>query len=309
MAENNKEKKLLDIVDPIFGSDDAAALAGLYKETGSNIIEKQAMIHRRHGVGKILQRQQNFGNVFNGVIDLWSLKKAKETEKFNSYISQMEQFDDSKTFGNVDWAGQVNYINDECESLITQLSKMDSSDEGYKELTNQLEGWQTRLMNLNDVNKKLLEIRNLEKRGLRHQWSANMGDDEIAMWEDLMTSNGDNITFNDDYEAIWTNPGYTETQTTEAGGNFLNMSSKNKLSSILDAYTYNIVSGIPGVNEITTEYSLENMGGSKDIVMKALEGEAIFESFGIDADNSISNIKNKRKSFLDSDNYKNTCGH
>ena len=149
MAENNKkEKKLLDIVDPIFGSDDAAALSGLYKETGSNIIEKQAMIHRRHGVGKILQRQQNFGNVFSGVIDLWSLKKAKETEKFNSYISQMEQFDDSKTFGNVDWASQVNYINDECESLITQLSKMDSSDEGYKELTNQLEGWQTRLMNL-----------------------------------------------------------------------------------------------------------------------------------------------------------------
>ena len=72
---NNKKDDLFgskdfSIVDPIFGATDEAALAGLYKETGSNIVEKQAAIYKREGMGKMLQRQQNLGNIFDDVIDL-----------------------------------------------------------------------------------------------------------------------------------------------------------------------------------------------------------------------------------------------
>ena len=261
---NNKKDDLFgskdfSIVDPIFGATDEAALAGLYKETGSNIVEKQAAIYKREGMGKMLQRQQNLGNIFDDVIDLWEMKKVNEINKYNKDVLAQPKFDNSDIFGNIDFTTEITNINTKCESIISQLSKMNGNEEGYKELRNELESLQSQIISYNDVNQKLLTIRNLEKRGLRNEWSANMSDDQIAMWEDIMKSNGENIKIVDG-KVIWTNPGIQGILgTNDLGDAFLNQSGWSKTTNILQSIRDGYITDANGNQiEISTDFSEEN---------------------------------------------------
>tara|TARA_A100001201_G_scaffold118202_1_gene101723 strand:- start:882 stop:2750 length:1869 start_codon:yes stop_codon:yes gene_type:complete len=162
----------------------------------SGVYEKLAAMYRDRGEGAILRRQKNIANVFGPALELYKQRKNAADEAFATNLENSPEIDDSYIFG--EQTGTPMPITDEIKGLsgiirkdLRDLSNLNPTDPRYAELRKQIEENQDKIVKYNDLNKKILGIRNSEVE--RANWSQGMKEEEVRMWDDIYSSNGRNI--------------------------------------------------------------------------------------------------------------------
>ena len=163
---------------------------------GGGVYEKLAAMYRDKGEGAILRRQKNIANVFGPALELYKQRKNAADEAFATNLENSPEVDDSYIFG--EQTGTPMPITDEIKGLsdiirkdLRDLSNLNPTDSRYAELRKKVEQNQDKIVKFNDLNKKILGIRNSEVE--RENWSGSMKEEEVRMWDDIYSSNGKNI--------------------------------------------------------------------------------------------------------------------
>jgi len=163
---------------------------------GGGVYEKLAAMYRDKGEGAFLRRQKNIANVFGPALELYKQRKNAADEAFATNLENSPEVDDSYIFG--EQTGTPMPITDEIKGLsdiirkdLRDLSNLNPTDPRYAELRKKVEQNQDKIVKFNDLNKKILGIRNSEVE--RENWSGSMKEEEARMWDDIYSSNGKNI--------------------------------------------------------------------------------------------------------------------
>jgi len=186
-------------------------LASLDAPKSANIWDKQAASYRQQGEGKVLRIQKNLTNLFGPTLKVIAAKEKIAEAKFNTLKSSMKEFDDSKIFGQlnnseIDIATEAKGISATVKEDMRKLSRMNINNPNYDELRKKIESDQGKLASYDVINKTLLDIRN---SGVESKdWSKGMTPKETAMWQDIFTSNGENISI-EDGKMYWQGEGGT----------------------------------------------------------------------------------------------------
>jgi len=174
--------------------------------TGTDVYSKQAAMYRARGEGDFLRTQKNLANLFLPTLDLIKKREAAAMARFTLLKNRMPEFDDTTIFG--DQSGNPMPIADEIKNIssttkedLRQLSRLNPMDERYDEIKKRVEQNQKLLVSFDNVNQKLLEIRNSGTD--ESQWSRGMDETTANMWRDIYTSNGKNIKIVGD-KLVWT---------------------------------------------------------------------------------------------------------
>ena len=174
--------------------------------TGTDVYSKQAAMYRARGEGDFLRTQKNLANLFLPTLDLIKKREAAAMARFTLLKNRMPEFDDTTIFG--DQTGNPMPIADEIKNIssttkedLRQLSRLNPMDERYDEIKKRVEKNQKLLVSFDNVNQKLLEIRNAGTD--ESQWSRGMDETTANMWRDIYTSNGKNIKIVGD-KLVWT---------------------------------------------------------------------------------------------------------
>jgi hypothetical protein len=181
-------------------SDIDKRIAQLDAPKSASIWDKQAAMYRQQGEGAVLRTQKNLTNLFGPTLKVIAAKEKVYEAKFNTLKSTMKEFDDSKIFGQlnnseIDIATEAKNISKTVKEDMRKLSRMNINHADYDELRKKIESDQGKLANYDLINKTLLEIRN---SGIESKdWSKGMTPEETAMWRDIFTSNGKNISIED----------------------------------------------------------------------------------------------------------------
>ena len=162
----------------------------------NNVYSKLAAMYEQQGVGAVLRTQKNISNLFGPALDLYKQRKNAADEAFAINLENSPEIDDSFIFGELD--GTPMPITDEIRGLsdvirkdLRDLSYLNPTDPRYAELRKNIEENQDKIVKFNDLNKKLLNIRNSEVD--RSKWSQGMKEEEVRMWDDIYNSKGENI--------------------------------------------------------------------------------------------------------------------
>ena len=176
------------------------------KPTGKDVYSKQAAMYRAQGEGQVLRTQKNLNNLFGPTINLLKQREAASIARYTILKERMPEFDDSTIFG--DQTGNSMPIADEIKSIsssvkedLRMLSRLNPNDERYDEIRKRVEKNQGNIVKFDEINKKLLQIRN--EGTDESQWSTGMTDTERDMWLDIYSSNGKNIKIQDG-KLVWT---------------------------------------------------------------------------------------------------------
>ena len=181
-------------------------IAEIEKPAGTDVYSKQAAMYRARGEGDFLRTQKNLANLFLPTLDLIKKREAAAMARFTLLKNRMPEFDDTTIFG--DQSGNPMPIADEIKNIssttkedLRQLSRLNPMDERYDEIKKRVEKNQKVLVSFDNVNQKLLEIRNAGTD--ESQWSRGMDETTANMWRDIYTSNGKNIKIVGD-KLVWT---------------------------------------------------------------------------------------------------------
>jgi len=162
----------------------------------NNVYSKLAAMYEQQGVGAVLRTQKNISNLFGPALDLYKQRKNAADEAFATNLENSPEIDDTFIFGELD--GTPMPITDEIRGLsdvirqdLRDLSYLNPTDPRYAELRKNIEENQDKIVKFNDLNKKLLNIRNSEVD--RSKWSQGMKEEEVRMWDDIYNSRGENI--------------------------------------------------------------------------------------------------------------------
>mgnify|MGYP003120155073 CR=1 FL=1 len=188
-------------------------LAQIEKPTGGSVYDKMAARYRSQGEGAVLRTQKGLANLFQPTITLIKEREAAAQARFTLLKSKMPEFDNSTIFGHqsIEFGGQEMPIVAEIESIskttkedMRMLSRLSPNDERYDEIKKRVDKNQDAIVNFDNINKKLLEIRNSQDgREDESQWSAGMDQTTIDMWRDIYSSKGENIKIQDG-KLVWT---------------------------------------------------------------------------------------------------------
>ena len=236
MAEETTNKDNIDVNDPfsdksmfavdkgIDTTDIDKAISGLEKPASGSVYDKLAARYRSQGAGAVLRTQKNLANLFLPTVNLIQEREADALARYTLFKQGLEDFDDSTIFGQAD--GSEMPIVDEIKSLanmtkedMRELSRLKPADERYDVLAKKIQKNNEAIANFDDINQKLLEIRNAQDGSDdASQWSKGMTQTERDMWMDIYTGKGNNIKIQDG-KLVWTNTKTTTSYEFE-GGNF-----------------------------------------------------------------------------------------
>ena len=217
-----KKKAIGDIafaLDPRIGSiipkkEDTSVvdkrIAQIEKPTTTSVWDKQAAYYRQTGEGAVLRTQKDIGALFNPAIDMWTKRTAMANAKFEMLKQQIPEFDESIIFGDqtdtpIPIVNEVKNISMSVKEDLRTLSRMNVNDPRYDELRKKVEKDQKVIVQFDEINQKLLKIRNdVDIQGINSdEWSKGMTPGEREMWMDIMTSKGENITI-ENGKVMWT---------------------------------------------------------------------------------------------------------
>ncbi len=221
MAEETTKKDNIDVNDPfsdksmfavdkgIDTTDIDKAISGLEKPASGSVYDKLAARYRSQGAGAVLRTQKNLANLFLPTVNLIQEREADALARYTLFKQGLEDFDDSTIFGQAD--GSEMPIVDEIKSLanmtkedMRELSRLNPADERYDVLAKKIQKNNEAIANFDDINQKLLEIRNAQDGSDdASQWSKGMTQTERDMWMDIYTGKGNNIKIQDG-KLVWT---------------------------------------------------------------------------------------------------------
>ena len=178
-------------------------ISQIEKPSGGSVYDKMAARYRSQGEAKVLRTQKNLTNLFSPTINLIKEREAAAEARFTLLKDKMPEFDDSTIFGHqsIEFGGQEMPIKDYVMGIsksvkedLRMLSRLNINDERYDEVKKRVEKNQEAIVNFDDINQKLLEIRNSQDGREDHtQWSKGMDQTTIDMWTDIYSSKGENI--------------------------------------------------------------------------------------------------------------------
>ena len=184
-------------------------IAALEKPSGGSVYDKMAARYRSQGEAKALRTQKNLNNLFSPTITLIKEREANAQARFTLLKDKMPEFDDSTIFGNqsgneMPIKDYVMGVSKSVKEDLRMLSRLNINDERYDEVKKRVEKNQEAIVNFDEINKKLLEIRNSQDGREDHtQWSKGMDQTTIDMWTDIYSSKGENIKIVDG-KLVWT---------------------------------------------------------------------------------------------------------
>ena len=220
--ENNKNNKDMFAVDEALGTIMGAkgpklvdtknideAIGQIEKPLSGGVYDQLAAMYRSKGEGAVLRAQKNMQSLFLPTINLIKEREADARARYALLKDQLEEFDDSTIFGQAD--GTEMPIVDEIRNLanttkeyMRELSRLNPADDRYDELRKKIKKNNDAIAKFDDINKKLLEIRNSQD-GSRDEslWSTMMTETERDMWMDIYNGRGANIKIQNG-ELVWT---------------------------------------------------------------------------------------------------------
>ena len=185
-------------------------IAQIEKPTTTSVWDKQAAYYRQTGEGAVLRTQKDIGALFNPAIDMWTKRTAMANAKFEMLKQQIPEFDESIIFGDqtdtpIPIVNEVKNISMSVKEDLRTLSRMNVNDPRYDELRKKVEKDQKVIVQFDEINQKLLKIRNdVDIQGINSdEWSKGMTPSEREMWMDIMTSKGEKITI-ENGKVMWT---------------------------------------------------------------------------------------------------------
>jgi len=184
-------------------------ISQIEKPASGSVYDKMAARYRSQGEGKVLRTQKNLNNLFGPTINLIKEREAAAEARFTLLKDKMPEFDDSTIFGNqsgneMPIKDYVMGISKSVKEDLRMLSRLNINDERYDEVKKRVEKNQEAIVNFDEINKKLLEIRNSQDGREDHtQWSKGMDQTTIDMWTDIYSSKGENIKIVDG-KLVWT---------------------------------------------------------------------------------------------------------
>ena len=254
-------------------------LSQIEKPTGGSVYDKMAARYRSQGEGAVLRTQKNLNNLFLPTINLIKEREAAAEARFTLLKDKMPEFDDSTIFGNqsgneMPIKDYVMGISKSVKEDLRMLSRLNINDERYDEVKKRVEKNQDAIVNFDEINKKLLEIRNSQDGREDHtQWSKGMDQTTIDMWTDIYSSKGENIKIVDG-KLVWTG--------TETSYEFEEGSYDDDKFEALGAYATDLGNLAAFTrNNQGNQYTFEN--GEKNGVVDQVQ-EQLIESGFTDAD-------------------------
>ena len=197
-------------------------IAALEKPAGGSVYDKLAARYRSQGEGAVLRTQKNLTNLFGPTVNLIQEREAAAQARFTLLKDKLPEFDDSKIFGmqsgnEMPIVAEIESISKTTKEDMRMLSRLNPNDERYDEIKKRIEKNQNAIVAFDEINQKLLEIRNSKDGREDHtQWSRGMDETTRQMWEDIYASKGENITIQDG-KLVWTN---TKTTTSYEFGDY-----------------------------------------------------------------------------------------
>ena len=181
-------------------------ITALEKPASGSVYDKMAARYRSQGEGAVLRTQKNLTNLFGPTVNLIQEREAAAQARFTLLKDKLPEFDDSTIFGHQ--SGNEMPIVDEVKNISTSvkedlrmLSRLNPNDERYDEIKKRVEKNQDAIVAFDEINKKLLEIRNSPND--ESQWSKGMDQTTADMWRDIYASKGENIKIVDG-KLVWT---------------------------------------------------------------------------------------------------------
>ena len=187
-------------------------ITALEKPAGGSVYDKMAARYRSQGEGAVLRTQKNLTNLFGPTVNLIQQREADAQARFTLLKDKLPEFDDTKIFGEggvdktpMPIVAEIESISKTTKEDMRMLSRLNPNDERYDEIKNRIDKNQKAIVAFDEINQKLLEIRNSQDgREDDSQWSRGMDATTRQMWEDIYASKGENITIQDG-KLVWTN--------------------------------------------------------------------------------------------------------
>lgn len=180
--------------------------------TSSNVYDKLAALYRQETQGKSLRETTDLQRVFLPAIDLYQTRVQEADERFQELQDQIPTFDDSVVYGEktggVGFESQIMGISNELRSDLRLLSRLNPADPRYNELAQKVRQKQSKIISFNEVNQKLLDIRNMELDPSRI--SNGYSDAVRKAYQAIALGETDNIGFNEKGILVYTDPATSE---------------------------------------------------------------------------------------------------
>ena len=211
-------------------------ITALEKPASGSVYDKMAARYRSQGEGAVLRAQKNLTNLFGPTVNLIQEREAAAQARFTLLKDKLPEFDDTKIFGmqsgnEMPIVAEIESISKTTKEDMRMLSRLNPNDERYDEIKKRIEKNQNAIIAFDEINQKLLEIRNSQDGREDHtQWSRGMDATTRQMWEDIYASKGENITIQDG-KLVWTSTG-GKSKEIKTKSNAL-----NNISSITEAPT------------------------------------------------------------------------
>ena len=187
-------------------------IAALEKPASGSVYDKLAARYRSQGEGAVLRSQKNLTNLFGPTVNLIQEREADAQARFTLLKDKLPEFDDTKIFGmqsgnEMPIVAEIESISKTTKEDMRMLSRLNPNDERYDEIKKRIDKNQNAIVAFDEINQKLLEIRNSQDgREDDSQWSRGMDSATRQMWEDIYASKGENITIQDG-KLVWTSTG------------------------------------------------------------------------------------------------------
>ena len=214
--EENKQVNLFESsLETDFSKPKTLDTSGLEKQiqkiqtpASSNVYDKLAALYRQETQGRSLRETTDLQRALLPAAELYRQREEEANERFAELVEQIPTFDDSTLYGEktggVGFEDQITGVSNEIRNDMRLLSRLNPNDPRYNELSKKIRQKQNKIISFNEVNQKLLDIRNMELDPSRI--SNGYSDAVRKAYQAIALGETDNIGFNEKGILVYTDP-------------------------------------------------------------------------------------------------------
>ena len=203
--EENKQVNLFESsLETDFSKPKTLDTSGLEKQiqkiqtpASSNVYDKLAALYRQETQGRSLRETTDLQRALLPAAELYRQREEEANERFAELVEQIPTFDDSTLYGEktggVGFENEIMGISNEIRSDLRLLSRLNPADPRYNELAQKVRQKQNNIIKYNDLNQKLLDIRNseIDPSEISNVYSQA----EKQAYRDILLGKSENISF------------------------------------------------------------------------------------------------------------------
>ena len=165
--------------------------------TSSNVYDKLAALYRQETQGRSLRETTDLQRVLLPAAELYRQREEEANERFAELVEQIPTFDDSTLYGEktggVGFESEIMGVSNEIRNDLRLLSRLNPADPRYSELAQKVRQKQNNIIKYNDLNQKLLDIRNseIDPSEISNVYSQA----EKQAYRDILLGKSENISF------------------------------------------------------------------------------------------------------------------